>query len=103
MGFGGECTLLASTKVLVMLHLHEDKFQVLAGQGEGEGVKEGEGEGGESVTLVFWPPVCMTPSRKAEVRILGATCPGTFRHRPMKESSYPCRSQGKILGGWTHF
>lgn len=89
-GFRGEHTLLASVK---MLHLYEEKFQILARH-----VLIGR----EEVKLIIWTPGYMTISRVVEM--------GSYRlvvreHADTGQggnSPNSYGSQDKILGDWIH-
>lgn len=64
-GFQGGFTLLACAKVLGMIHLHEDKFQVL-----GRHILIGN----EEANPVIWSLVYGTTSRMAELGVMQAVC-----------------------------
>ena len=80
-------TLLVDMKVVRMLHLHREEFQVFAAY-----VLIGR----EEVKAVIWPPGYVTTSRVAEVGFTQATWP---KHADPDQGgkSYSCQSQGKII------
>jgi hypothetical protein len=78
MGVFKVSTLLASSEVLQMLHLHEEEFQVLARHALIEN---------EEVKSVICPPGFMTTSRVAELKVVQTKCTGSCSPKARREES----------------
>lgn len=85
--------LLAGAKVLGRVHLHEEEFQVLAGN-----VLTGK----EEVKPIFWPPDYVTSSR-VERWVLSWLC-STGAAGPEQVGNRPkyCKSQDSTSWIWTY-